>query len=463
MNYHFFNFKRFGEDYLLTNDFGNYTFVSESVLKEIVKKNINPRSELGQKLIEGGFIYEGSPLIHDVDQVGKLRNIKGFLLNATSLHIFVVTNACNLSCVYCQANKGKRNPQLMMTEETARQAVDIALQAPSRHLSFEFQGGEPLLNFPIIRYIVEYTEQHKGTHEIDYSIVSNLIPLIEEVLSFSKEYHISISTSLDGPENIHNVNRRFLDGRGSYSQVMKGIEKARSAGLHIGAIETTTAISLNHGKEIVKAYYDLGFNSVFIRPLTPLGRANTDWESIGYAPEEFLKFYTDVLEAAMARNREGYYFREEHAALFLRRIMGQNINYMELRSPCGAGIGQLAYYADGSIFTCDEARMVYEMGYDQFKLGTVNDNDYQSLISNSICKTVCASSVLESLPSCTDCVYQPYCGTCPVINYALCGDLIEKTPGNHRCRIYQGILDQIFSVLHRGDERDIQIFRNWSN
>ena len=103
-----------------------YNLKDKFIHEEIVKKNINPRSELGQKLIEGGFIYEGSPLIHDVDQVGKLRNIKGFLLNATSLHIFVVTNACNLSCVYCQANKGKRNPQLMMTEEkSARRSVRI--------------------------------------------------------------------------------------------------------------------------------------------------------------------------------------------------------------------------------------------------------------------------------------------------------------------------------------------------
>ena len=92
---------------------------------------------------------------------------------------------------------------------------------------------------------------------------------------------------------------------------------------------------------------------------------------------------------------------------------------MELRSPCGAGIGQIAYYYDGNIYTCDEGRMLAEMGDDSFKLGNVYDNTYDELINCNNCKAACISSVLESLPTCHDCVYSPYCGTCPVTNLAL--------------------------------------------
>ena len=136
---------------------------------------------------------------------------------------------------------------------------------------------------------------------------------------------------------------------------------------------------------------------------------------------------------------------------------------MELRSPCGAGIGQLAYYADGNIYTCDEGRMLSEMGDATFCLGNVFTSTYENIINNGVCKTVCASSILETIPTCCDCVYQPYCGTCPVVNYAKHNDIIEKEPRGYRCKIYSGMLDFLFSVLRSKDEETIAIFNTWSN
>ena len=153
--------------------------------------------------------------------------------------------------------------------------------------------------------------------------------------------------------------------------------------------------------------------------------------------------------------------KEVHASLLLNKIFGGSVNYMDLRSPCGAGVGQLAYYSDGNIFTCDEGRMLYEMGDDTFCLGNVFNCSYNDLVSSGICKTVCASSVLESIPSCTDCVYQPYCGSCPVVNYALEKDVIEKYPRGYRCGIYSGILDCIFDILKEEDADDINILKSW--
>ena len=134
---------------------------------------------------------------------------------------------------------------------------------------------------------------------------------------------------------------------------------------------------------------------------------------------------------------------------------------MELRSPCGGGIGQLAYFADGRIFTCDEGRMLAEMGNNAFQLGNVYESTYEQLIASSACRTVCAASTLETIPTCCDCVYQPYCGTCPVVNYALTDDIIEKEPRSFRCQVYEGILDYLFCLLIENDQNKIDVLKRW--
>lgn len=463
MKLNYFNFRPFADKVLLTNDFGNYIFVSNDTFKRILSRNIDMSSPLAQELIQKGFIYEGTNLSFSSKYRYELREVKGYVNLATSLHIFVVTTACNAQCVYCQANNGRKCSNLFMSQDIAQRAVDIALQSPAHFLSFEFQGGEPLLNFEIVKYIVAYAEEHKGEHEINYSIVSNLTLLDEEILQFLQKFEFGISTSIDGAEYVHDQNRPFRIGGGTFKKVVNSIQMVRTKGLHVGAIQTTTRAVLNYPEDTVQTYRDLGFDSIFIRPLTPLGKATVNWDSIGYTPEEFVKFYTKALKELIRINQNDYYMRENHAAILLSRINGKFVNYMELRSPCGAAMGQLAYYADGNIFTCDEGRMLFEMGDDTFQLGNVFSNTYHDLISSDICKAVCSSSILESIPSCCDCVYQPYCGTCPVVNYAGLSDIIEKEPRGYRCKVYSGMLDNLFSIILEGDQPTLRVLESWCN
>ena len=416
---------------------------------------------MASRLKRGGFLYEGTDL-----EFLKLWNMrvlhqKGYLTRATTLHIFVVTTCCNLNCVYCQANSGYRCSNLMMTEETAKKAVDIALQSPEEELNFEFQGGEPLINFQIIKFIVEYAEKNIGIHRINYSLVSNLILLTDEMITFIKEHHISVSTSVDGNELVHDRNRHFQNGDGSYLKVISSIERLRKAGISVGAIETTTKDSLPYAEEIIDAYKDLHFHNIFIRPLTPLGRAKKEWNEIGYTTDEFLQFYERALKEIVKLNQSGYLISETQQTIFLNRILGRYVNYMELRSPCGGGFGQIAYYADGKIFTCDEGRMLYEMGDASFCIGNVEENSFKEIINTQVCKTVASSSTIESIPGCSDCAYQPYCGTCPVVNYALYGDIIEKTPRGYKCRLYQGMFDIIFKNFERYEPNITHLLNNW--
>ena len=463
MKLNYFNFKQLGDKILLTNDFGKYMFVSTDDFKKIVSKNIDASSELAEKLKENKIMYDESDLKYTSDNRHDMRQIKGHLNAATSLHIFVVTTVCNMSCIYCQANNGLECSHLVMDKEMAERAVDIALQSPDPSLSFEFQGGEPLINFDIIRHIVEYTEEHKGNHSISYNVVTNLTLLTDEILDFFVCNHFGIATSIDGSELVHNNNRVFLDGTGTFRKVVESVDKIRKAGIHVGAIETTTRFSLDYPKDIVRTYAEMGFDSIFIRPLTPLGKAAKNWDEIGYSSDEFVDFYGKAIDELIAINKRGQFIKEDHASILLRRIRGDFINYMELRSPCGAGFGQLAYYADGNIFTCDEGRMLHEMGQSTFCLGNVKTSSYNDLINNSVCKTVCASSILESIPACCDCVYQPYCGTCPVVNYALGGDVIEKQPRGYRCRVYSGILDYLFTKFYENEAETMKIIHSWSD
>ena len=152
---------------------------------------------------------------------------------------------------------------------------------------------------------------------------------------------------------------------------------------------------------------------------------------------------------------------EANAAILLKRIHGFTMNYMELRSPCGAGIGQIAYFADGRVFTCDEGRMMAEMGDDSFQIGSVFKDNYQVMMKHNVCRTACASSTLETIPSCCDCVYLPYCGTCPVVNYALYNDVIEKSPHSFKCQINEGILDYLFSIILNQANEDRIIRDEW--
>lgn len=457
-----FNFRRWSDqDILITNDMGRYDFLSYKEFQDFLKGNLEKTSNLYCRLREKHFLLEDEDLASE-DLTHCLRSMKDYIFHGPALHIFVVTNQCNLQCVYCQAQQHHAKHKGFMTADIGRRAIDIALTSPEHRLSFEFQGGEPLLNFPVIREMVEYAEAQHGDKVIDFTIVSNFQLLTEDIADFLLEHHISICTSLDGPKELQETNRRSLGTTSSYQKVIDGMQLLAWRGYKTGAIQTTTRYSLPYAREIVREYQRLGMTQIFLRPLTPLGFAAEDWKLIGYTPEEFLAFYRTCFEEILKINREGTLFKEQHACIFLQKILhGFSTNYMELRSPCGAGVGQLAYYYDGSIYTCDEARMVAEGGNQAFWLGDVYHSTLNDLVQGKTCRATCSASILETLPGCSDCVYQPYCGVCPVIHLASHGDIFAKETNGYRCKVYRGILDYLFELLHQGDAGTLKILHSW--
>lgn len=457
----YFQFKKFEDQYLLTNDLGRYAFVDEAAFQALLR-DAPLEESVEQLLTQRYFIYDEHSTVFAQRVRQAMRESKNYLFGATSLHIFVLTNVCNLRCVYCQAKDEEAIVPRKMTRETAEKCVDVALSSPARFLTFEFQGGEPLANFEVLQHIVRYTEEKKGSKSVTFNLVSNLTLLTPEMLDFLIAHEVGISTSIDGFAQLHDANRAYHNGAGTFREVTEKLRMIQQRGYPVGAIQTTTRQSLAYPREIVDTYIDLGQKNIFIRPLTRLGTAARVWDTVGYTAEEFLAFYKACLEHIIARNLEGVPIRESHAVIFLQKILtGSAVNYMELRSPCGASVGQMAYFYDGNVFTCDEGRMLYEMGMDDFKIGNVFADTYDAMMRSPGCKAVCVASLLEGQIGCCDCVYQPYCGTCPVINLALEKDLFVKNTQSFRCKVYGGMLDILFSILKNGPDEAIAVFKKW--
>jgi His-Xaa-Ser system radical SAM maturase HxsB len=449
---------------LITNDFGDYAFLSKEEFESFATGKLRKGTELYHLLQSRGFVSNQLPEVFVSEQINNLRRLKGYLFSSTALHIFAVTNQCNQNCVYCQAKVPSSTLNGVMDLETGKKAIEVAMQSPSKYLTFEFQGGEPLLNFDVVLGMVEHSKELNASFrkEIKYTIVTNLIALTDEKLQALMDNDISICTSLDGCEIVHNHNRKLRSGEGTYLRVKDTINRVKAAGKQIGAIETTTKFSLDYPKEIVDEYVNCGLNGIFLRSLTPLGFAKSFWDEVGYSADDYMTFYRTAFEHIIEINKSGKCFPELHATYFLRKILhGESDNYMELRSPCGAGIGQMSYYYNGNVYTCDEGRMMGEAGDDTFLLGNVHLNTYDDLINNRTCKATCAASVVESLPKCCDCAYHPYCGVCPVVAYSSDGDIFPKGPFDYRCKIYKGMLDILFEYLQKDDTEIQSILNGW--
>jgi uncharacterized protein len=300
--------------------------------------------------------------------------------------------------------------------------------------------------------------------------VTNMSLMDEGKMRFLLDHNVLMCTSIDGPKSLHDANRR-LPGASSHSKALEWIgrihDEYRRMGRdldlwHVDALLTTSRASLTKPREIVDTYVSLGIKTIHIRPLNPMGFASTGWKQQGYSAEEFMDFYREALGRIIELNKKGVEIIERGAALFLARILSDDDpGYVDLRSPCGAGVGQIAYAHDGSIFTCDEGRMVARMGDDMFRIGEAGKTTYEDLLKNETVRSIAIASLLEALPGCKDCAYLPYCGVCPVYNYVIQGNIFGQSRTSDRCKINRLTLDHLFTLLDKDAEAVKKIFSRW--
>ena len=456
---------------LLTNRAGDFHFLGKTDFASLVEGSLSPDSSTGEALAAKGFLADK---LDREAQYRKEEARRHFLQCGPSLHIFVVTLRCNETCVYCHSSRAPMDAtHTDMSPETARAALDLVFASTAGDVTMEFQGGEPLLNFDLIKLIVLEAESrnvHIGKR-IQFALVSNLAAMDEEKLQFFLEHRVQVCTSLDGPQALHD-SQRVLPNDSSFEKTafwIKRINEAyQSMGLdpvlyHVEALLTTTRQSLSQARAIVDTYRGLGCKALFLRPLDPFGFGLKQQDSLGVTPAEFLAFYREVVDYIIELNLAGEQLIERFAAIFLTKILtGTDPNYLDLRSPCGAGVGQLAYNYDGRIFTCDEGRMLAEMGDEFFLLGQTQLSSYRQLMTHeTVCSMLMASN-LDVAPDCVHCVYRPYCGTCPVYNYTTQGTLQGRMRDNTLCSIYKGMLDYLFGKIAANDANVMQVLHRWT-
>jgi uncharacterized protein len=459
-----FRFERIEGHYLISNMVGDFIRLSSEELTRLVELGVRPGDGLYEKAyaahLIGGANQKGQRQLLAL----RLRSRLAFLRETTPLHIFVVTLRCEHSCPYCQVSRQSADrSRFDMSEETARRALDIAFESPAQRIKIEFQGGEPLLNFPLISTIVlaAKTRAADANKEVDFVIASNLALLDDAVLAFCKTNKVLLSTSLDGPPDLHNKNRPRPGGN-SHELASTGIRRAQAAlgPERIGALMTTTEASLDRVEEIVDEYLRLNLDGIFLRPLSPYGFAVKTKVFQKYGATNWLDFYERGLKYILEVNRRGRHFSEFYATLILKRMLTDRpLGYVDLRSPAGIGLGALVYNYDGKVFASDEGRMLAEMGDKTFELGHVTDS-YRSLVLSDKLIEMVGSSLTQCAPECADCVFEAHCGADPVYHHATQADPVGIKPFSEFCARQKGVMRLLLELLENSP-MDAAILRRW--
>jgi His-Xaa-Ser system radical SAM maturase HxsB len=464
-----FNFGRFNHDeYLLTNLCGDYIFLQNEIFMKLVNGVIAESSPEYLDLLSKQFITEVDPRMSIPILSRRFRMKKEILRNFTSLHMVVPTLRCNSSCIYCQVSRRiLKDKSTDMKRETARKITKVIFQSPSPYIKIEFQGGDPTLNFDMVKFIITEAEwlNLRYRKKLEFVICTNITLLDEAMVRYLEKHKCFISTSIDGPAALHDKNRLLQNNEDSHHLVEQNLEMIRNIWKDpdaVSALMTTTKYSLGHFREIIDEYIRLGFKEIFLRTLNPYGFAKQYKERISYDIEDFIDNYKEALLYIIEINKKGVYFVEGYAAILLKRILTPfATGFVDLQSPAGVGIAGAIYDYDGSVYVSDEGRMMAIMGNKYFKLGNVLEDDYQSMFNGDKLHHIIEQSCVECLPGCSDCMFQPYCGADPVRNMSEQGDIVGHRPTNEMCRKNKAIIHFLFELIHRNDAVINKIFNSW--
>ncbi|BCY09924.1 His-Xaa-Ser system radical SAM maturase HxsB [Actinoplanes sp. L3-i22] len=450
---------------LLTNMVGEHLFVDGPEFEALSQRRLTDPALIRRLRAKHLVRLPGEQLPVDLLAV-KYRTQHQRLADSTSLHLFVVTLRCEHSCAYCQVSRRNlAHTGFDMTPETARAAVSMAFRSPSPRLKFEFQGGEPLLNMPAVRLVVEEAERINGTEgrRLAFVIASNLALLDDEVLAFAQRHDVSFSTSLDGPEDLHNRNRP-RPGRDSRQRTLTAVAHIREQLGHdrVSALMTTTAGSLGRVREIIDSYLENGFRHIFLRPVSPYGFARRLSRRRAYDVDAWADFYTEGMEYILELNARGVPVVETYSAIVLKKMLtNDSPGYVDLTSPAGIGIGALVYNYDGAVYASDEGRMLAESGDFTFRLGQLGQDSYADLMTSAALLDPLEESYTGSVPMCCDCAFERYCGADPVFHHTTAGDPVGRKPESAFCRrnkaVFRFLLDRYTSDPHARE-----LFRAWA-
>jgi uncharacterized protein len=460
------NYEYIDGQILITTDHGDFKWVSQKEFDTLLTGNLQASSAVFHDLQSKQIITHNVALAVDL-AAAKIRSRKRYLYDFTSLHMLVTTVRCNQRCEYCQVScEDDEAFKYDMSVETAKSIVDTIFKSPSQSIKIEFQGGEPTLNWPVITYVVEYATELNDIHKkhLDFVVCTNLTAITEDKLKYFADNNVYVSTSLDGPKQIHDFGRKNRNGTSAYETFVQNLELARCivGEDHVDALMTTTLLSLKNCREIIDEYLRLGFNGLFLRDLNPYGFAAEQRDILGYDSIQFVQFYKECLDYILELNKQGTRVSEYYTALLFKRMMtSQSTGFVDLQSPSGAVISGVIYDYNGDVYPADEARMLARMGDRHFYMGNTTRDTFKHIFGSDIAREITAQSCLEIIPGCSDCVYHPYCGADPIRNYLEYGDLIGKQSQSNFCLKNKGIFEHLFEIVRQDDPKTLDILWSW--
>ena len=467
-----FRFERFNDnEYLLTNEVGEYLFLQNEDFYRLVKGEMDESCDLFYDIVSKQIATTDD--VKDVISMlaTKYRTKKSILKDFTTLHMVVPTLRCNSSCIYCQVKRHESSDHSAdMTKKTAKNIVKCIFESPSPCIKIEFQGGDPATDFDMVKYIIEEAEWQNlfKKRDLGFVICTNLTLLNEKMVRYLKKHNCLISTSLDGPKDLHDKNRplqnKELDHHQIFESNLKMVRTIWDDHESVSALMTTSKYSLGRFKEIVDEYVRLGFNSLFFRALNPYGFAKEYKDKVAYPVEEFVDNFKEGLDYIIELNKKGTFFIEGYSALLLKRMLTPfATGFVDLQSPAGVGIAGAIYDYDGSVYVADEGRMMARFKNYYFRLGNVNENTHQEMFNGEKLQSILKEACTECLPGCAECVFQPYCGADPVRNFSEQGDIVGYRPTNEMCKKNKAIIHYLFELLKKNDPEINKIFWSWIN
>ncbi len=346
-----------------------------------------------EALKEAGQLF--SPDTH-ADKADVLKKRSAGIVKALCLH---VAHTCNLNCSYCFASQGKyQGERALMSYEVGRQALDflIAHSGDRHNLEVDFFGGEPLMNFQVVKDLVAYARSIEKKHNktFRFTLTTNGMLIDDDVIDFANREMNNVVLSLDGRKAVHDAFRVDYAGRGSWERIVPKFQKFVAArGDKSYYIRGTFTHNNPDFLSDIKEMLSLGFDKLSMEPVVcaqddPCALTEEDLPVV-------LSQYEELAKLMLSRHKEGHPFLFYHYMLDLKN--GPCI-YKRI-SGCGSGTEYMAVTPWGDLYPCHQF-----VGDERFKLG-----DIWRGVSNTPVQETFAAVNVYTKPDCASCWAKLYC------------------------------------------------------
>ena len=342
---------------------------------------------------------------------GKLKEKTAGVVKALCLHI---AHTCNLNCSYCFASQGKyHGDRAIMRYEVGKQALDflIANSGSRRNLEVDFFGGEPLMNFDVVKRLVAYAHSIEKEHNKNFrfTLTTNGVLIDDDVIDFANREMSNVVLSLDGRKEIHDRYRVDYAGNGSWDRIVPKFQKLVEArqGKNYYMRGTFTHANPDFLKDI-QQMLDLGFTELSMEPVVcaPGDPSELTQEDLPIVLDQYEK----LAELMLKRDREGRPFTFYH---YMIDLTGGPCIYKRI-SGCGSGTEYMAVTPWGDLYPCHQF-----VGEETFKLGNIWDG-----VTNREIQSEFAACNVYAHPECRDCWARLYCsGGCAANAYHSTGSV----------------------------------------